>query len=251
MKRIRAKFASESSARSAGLARAHAQSEGFDCECGKHHAFSPYVIAHWSDALQHRCVPCGRVHSLRAGIVKPVSGPVKRVSRIKEGAPPVARDPRQPFWRFYQVLANGVQPTSYNPCSDFAPSLQEAEALAWDYVEKVDPKASRFHMDKLFATLLRREEFPMMSTVEVDGLVVGAGDIQMMGSGIDEVRGCEVKHIELRDPRGRVTRITFTADVWAEIMVAFEMKPMSTKEALALDTERDDDCSPRRRRKCA
>ena len=36
---------------------------GYDCACGKHHHYPPYVIAHQNDELIHTC-ECGRRNSI-------------------------------------------------------------------------------------------------------------------------------------------------------------------------------------------
>lgn len=40
---------------------------GFKCECGKTHAFSSYVFAHWTVELTHDCKECGRRHIILRG----------------------------------------------------------------------------------------------------------------------------------------------------------------------------------------
>lgn len=43
-------------------------STGYNCTtCGKWHAFTPYMISHQSERVQHRCDLCGAVHMLHEG----------------------------------------------------------------------------------------------------------------------------------------------------------------------------------------
>ncbi len=39
------------------------------CECGKEHELGMYVAAHWDERLLHTC-DCGRVHSLKNGVIE-------------------------------------------------------------------------------------------------------------------------------------------------------------------------------------
>lgn len=228
MRRIKATFDSESPARSEGLKQDAAIAAGFDCACGKHSAFSKYAIAHWSEVLHYTCAQCGREHRMLKGVVTEMSGPKRRQSKIKIGA---LAEPTKPLWRCYQPLNNGARGITYTPASDYAESLDAANDLAWTYCNKVEPH-NKSRREDLFRTLIRREEYPLLSTIEVSGLVVGGGNIQMLGNRLDPARG-QVAEIELRTPKGEVSRITFTKEVLDEIARGFELKPMTATEALA------------------
>lgn len=43
-------------------------STGYNCKsCGKWHAYTPYMIAHQGERVQHRCDLCGAVHMMFEG----------------------------------------------------------------------------------------------------------------------------------------------------------------------------------------
>ena len=42
--------------------------KGFTCKCGKYHAFSVYVYAHWQETLIYTCPKCGERYEVCEGI---------------------------------------------------------------------------------------------------------------------------------------------------------------------------------------
>lgn len=48
--------------------------KGFDCECGEHHTYPPYVFAHYDEPLLHTCEKCGRRHTILQGRARLVKG---------------------------------------------------------------------------------------------------------------------------------------------------------------------------------
>jgi hypothetical protein len=227
MKRVRSNIPQESEATRKGLAIKQAQRDGFNCECGTHYEFSSYVLAHWSMTQQHRCQVCGRVHKLAEGVVSLISGPNKKAARVMKKGADELLDPNVPLWRCYHLFNNGPRPSTYSAATDYHPSLGGANDQAWDYVNRVHPN-SRSRATELFRALIRAEEYPLLSTVAVDGRIVGAGNLQSVGHRVDKTRGgIEVVEFELRDLKGRVTRVSLLPEVWRQIAddLEYERKP--------------------------
>lgn len=57
--------------------------KGFKCECGEWHDFVVYVYAHWDDTLYHKCLDCGRQHSIMGGKAKLIGGPRGKKNKTK------------------------------------------------------------------------------------------------------------------------------------------------------------------------
>lgn len=159
-----------------------------------------------------------------------ISGPNKRPSRIagRKGADE-ARDPNKPLWRAYRVFHNSPQPITYGPASDYHDTLDAANDQAWDYATRAEPN-NRARREDLFRALVKAEEFPLLSTITADGKIVGSGHLQMIGIRSDEVRQSQVYEFELRDPKGRVTRVSLLPEVWKEIAASLEYEPKKETE---------------------
>jgi hypothetical protein len=222
MKRIKVHIEGETPARKAGLVIAQAERDGFKCTgCQAHQTFGRYVMAHWGEMLVHTCQACGTVHKMKSGKITQVSGPTKAIKRVR--IPEPMTDPRKAFWRCYRVLNNLGRPTTFRAITGYHDTLDAANGEAWDYVNNAEPHHKGKRED-LYAALLRREEYPMMSQVEHNGMLVGFGEIAAHGN---RLLGKESVHFfVLRDPRGNETTVLLRTDDAAELVKGLELKPI-------------------------
>lgn len=230
LKRVRVEMPEESPARKAGLIRIQAEREGFVCGCGTHRAFSAYVLAHWSEMLQLTCPACGRTHKVKDGKVSEISGPVKKLSKVKKQEGDMV-DPTKPLWRCYHQFNNGPLPVTYGPASNYCDTIDQANAEGWEYCNRTHPN-HRERREELFRNLIRQQEFPLLSTVTRDGMIVGGGFLQSIGNRLSTIHGGDIMEFELRDPKGRVTRITLLPEVWKEMTGEMELKAEKPAEAI-------------------
>lgn len=220
MKRIKVHIEGESPARKAGLKIAQAEKEGFKCTgCTAPQRFSKYVMAHWGDMLVHTCQTCGTVHKMKEGKIAQISGPTKTIKRVR--IPPPSVDPRVPQWRVYALLNAAGKPPSFRAVTGYHATLDAANAEAWEYANRAEAY-SRPKREALHRSLLRRAEFPLLSQVETNGMLVGFGEVTQYGS---RKLGLESVHFfSLRDPRGNETTVLIRDADFAQIIEGWELK---------------------------
>lgn len=222
VKRIKVEIEGESEARQEGLSRAIMARDGFAClGCGAQQSSSPYIMANWGSLLVHTCQTCGATHKMKAGVITLLSGPTKRLKRIKEIAErePEA-DPRKPQWRAYLMMHNAGRPPLYRAVTNYHDSLDACNTQAFDYATNAEPH-SRTKRDELFDRLIRREEFPLLSQVETNGILTGFGDV--LAAGFTLVGSEYVHHFELRDPKGNKTIIALRPADYAKLVDTWEL----------------------------
>lgn len=212
MKRVRVHIEGESAARQAGLAREQAAKDGFAClGCGTQQVMSPYIMANWGSLLIHTCQACGATHKMKGGIITLRSGPTKKLKRARIQEETMQADPKTPQWRAYRIF-HAAGAVTYRAVSEYHPSLDACNNDAFDYATAAEP-LSRSKRDDVFRSLLRREEFPLMSQVEHQGMPVGFGDIVDAGeTALKEGSKETVHHFTLRDPKGRETIVAIRPD---------------------------------------
>jgi len=225
VRRVKGQYDEESPARAAGLSKSEAIKAGFKCECGTQLYYGAYAIAHWEEVLQHRCAACGRLWRVKAGEWKLTSGPNRRPARIEKLGTDTMLDPNEPFWRVYHRLNNGPRPASHAPASDYHKTLDQANDQAFTYAQRLEPH-SRSRADDLYSSFIRKQEWPLLSSITIDGMPVASGHLQSIGNRLDETRGgIMVTEFELRAPNGSVARITLTPEVWEELTQGLEYVP--------------------------
>lgn len=170
MKRIKVHVAQESAARQAGLAKRAAQEEGFNCKCGEHHSYPRYVLAHWNNKLEFVCARCRRVYSLCAGKVK-LTG---RLPAKPARKPPAEYHADQPLWCCYQIDDPAAKLIKYRRITGYHIQLSNAEDEAFEHCGKQYPLDAE-KAKAAWSRVLRRLEYPKLSQMIVNGLVVGCG----------------------------------------------------------------------------
>jgi hypothetical protein len=221
LKRLRITVEQESEARKAGLKIAQDQRSGFDCECGTHHHFSQWVMAHWSEMTEHKCPACGRVHKMKAGVLTLKSGPTKKLQRPR--APAEKVDPNTPRWRAYQLLTEPGAPARYRAVTDYHPTDDGCNNQAYDHALKVYPH-SREKAEGCYYNLIRAQEFPYQSSIISQGLYIGGGEVVAVGMRRDELDG-EMRHyFRLRTPDKKEVEVNLTKEVIGELLKEWEIK---------------------------
>jgi hypothetical protein len=222
MRRLRFKTDSESPARSAGLQRKQLQESGFKCRCGLTHPYSKYVLAHWQEPLEITCTKCGRIWSVRAGLAK-----LKRQIK-KKPAPALTMpdDPRKPMWRGYWRFNQVGRGYCFKPITDYGSSSDAIGDACYDFAQKQEPY-SKSRCDEFYATLLRKKEFPGLSLIETDGLIVGGGDL--IGVGVKAVRNETRWTFALRTPDGNESHVELTREAYLALIEGWELQPKESK----------------------
>lgn len=232
IQRVKVVIDGETAARQEGLKRDIAQRDGFAClGCGAQQAMSPYIMANWGTLLVHTCQTCGSQHNMKAGVITLKSGPTRRLKRVKEIAeqePEVDRT--KPKWRAYLMMHTAGRPVTYRAVTEYHDSLDACNSQAFDYATNAEPH-SRTKRDDLFGRLIRREEYPLMSLVDTNGLLVGMGAIASMGFRL--VGTQDIHYFVMRDPKGNETTIALRPVDYADLVRGWELKAMSAEEVLS------------------